>query len=103
MDASIVKGITNRGVCKNFGGKYLHALLDRITRRHPLELLVEDYISLPTGKGGYQVSYHTVGLYLDMYSQYICGYKYKTAGSVKTTTDSLDKIFQANAPWEMFM
>ena len=99
LDASIVKGITNCGTCKNFGGTHLHALLNPITRRHPLELLVGDYLSLPTGKGGY----HTVGLYLDTFSQHVFGYRYKTAGSAKTTTDSLNKTFQAFAPWETFM
>ena len=99
LDASIVKGITDCGVCKNFGGTHLHALLDPITRRHPLELLVGDYLSLPTGKGGY----HTVGLYLDTFSQHVFGYKYKTAGSAKTTIDSLSRTFQTYAPWETFM
>ena len=99
LDASIVKGITNCGVCKNFGGTHLHSLLDPITRRHPLELLVRDYLSLPTGKGGY----HTVGLYLDTYLQHIFGYKYKSAGSAKTTVDSLDRTFHGFAPWETFM
>lgn len=99
LDASIVKGITDCGVCKNFGSTHLHSLLDPITRQHPFELLVGDYLSLPTGKGGY----HTVGLYLDIYSQHIFRYKYKTAGSTKTTIDSLDKIFHGLAPWETFM
>jgi hypothetical protein len=99
LDASIIKGITNCRVCKNFGGTYLHSLLDPITRCHPLELLVGDYLSLPTGKEGY----HTVGLYLDTYSQHILGYKYKTAGSAKTTVDSLNQTFQAFAPWDTFM
>ena len=99
LDASIVKGITNCGVCKNFGGTHLHALLDPITRHHPLELLVGDYLSLPTGKGGY----HMVGLYLDTFSQHIFGYKYKTAGSAKTTLDSLNRTLQAYTPWETFM
>jgi len=99
LDASIVRGITNCGTCKNFGGTYLHALLNPITRRHPLELLVGDYLSLPAGKGGY----HTVGLYLDTFSQHVFGYKYKTAGNAKTTIDSLNKTFNAFAPWETFM
>jgi transposase InsO family protein len=99
LDASIVKAITNCGICKNFGPTHLHSLLSPITRRHPLELLVRDYLSLPTGKGGY----HTVGLYLDTYSQHVFRYKYKTAGSAKTTTDSLSKTFLAFAPWETFM
>ena len=99
LDASIVKGIMGCGTCKNFGGTHLHSLLDPITRRHPFELLVGDYLSLPTGKGGY----HTVGLYLDTFSQHIFGYKYKTAGSAKTTVDGLEKIFQGFAPSETFM
>ena len=32
LDASIVKGITDCGICKNFGSTHLHALLDPITR-----------------------------------------------------------------------
>jgi hypothetical protein len=99
LDASIIKGITNCGVCKNFGGTHLHSLLDPITRRHPFELLVGDYLSLPTGKGGF----HTVGLYLDTCSQHVFGYMYKSAGSTKTTTDGLSKTFQTFAPWETFM
>jgi transposase InsO family protein len=99
LDASIVKGITGCGTCKNFGGTHLHSLLDPITRRHPLELLVGDYLSLPAGKGGY----HTVGLYLDTFSQHVFGYKYKSAGSAKTTVDSLEKIFHEFAPSETFM
>ena len=94
LDASIVKGITDCRICKNFGSTHLHALLDPITRRHPFELLVGDYLSMPTGKGGY----HTVGLYLNTYSQHIWGFKYKIAGSAKTTRDGLNNIFQAFYP-----
>ena len=99
LDTSIVKGIMDCGVCKNFGSTHLHALLDPITRWHPFELLVGDYLSMPTGKGGY----HTIGLYLDTYSQHVWGFKYKTAGNTKTTKDSLYGIFQNYTPPEMFM
>lgn len=75
---------------------HLHSLLDPITRRHPFELLVGDYLLLPAEKGGY----HTVGLYLDTFSQHVFGYKYKIAGSGKTR---LEKIFQGFAPSETFM
>ena len=44
-----------------------------------------------------------MGLYLDTFSQHVFGYKYKTAGSAKTTLDSLSKTFHAYAPWETFM
>jgi hypothetical protein len=74
-------------------------MLQPITRRHPFELLVGDYLSLPTGKGGF----HTVGLYLDTYSQHVWGYKFKTAGTAKTTTTSLNDIFHTFAPSETFM
>jgi len=94
LDASIIEGIVDCGVCKNFGGTHLHSLLDPITRRHPFELLVGDYLSLPVGKGGY----HMAGVYLDTYSQHVWGFKYKSAGSAKTTKDSLNQIFQGLCP-----
>jgi len=58
-----------------------------------------DYLSLPTGKGGY----HTVGLYLDTCSQHVWGYKFKTAGTGKTTIKALTDIFYNFAPAETFM
>ena len=99
LDGSIVTGISQCGRCKNFGGTHLHALLDPITRRHPFELLVGDYLSMPNGKGGY----HTIGLYLDTYSQHVWAFKYKTAGSAKTTVDALSRVFQSFVPAETFM
>ncbi|OBZ66956.1 Retrovirus-related Pol polyprotein from transposon opus [Grifola frondosa] len=99
LDQSIIKAIQECGQCKNFGGKHLHSLLDPITRRHPFELLVGDYLALPKGKGGY----HTVGLYLDTFSQHAWAFKYKTAGSAKTTNNSLQQIFRAYIPPETFM
>ena len=99
LDASIVTAITKCGRCKNFGGTHIHALLNPITRRHPFELLVGDYLSMPQGKGGY----HTIGLYLDTYSQHVWAFKYKTAGTAKTTTDALTRIFQNFTPAETFM
>jgi hypothetical protein len=99
LDSSIVMGISRCGRCKNFGGTHLHALLDPITRRHPFELLVGDYLSMPNGKGGY----HTIGLYLDTYSQHVWAFKYKTAGSAKTTVDALSRVFQSFVPAETFM
>jgi transposase InsO family protein len=98
LDESIVKAITDCARCKNFGGAHLNALLQPITRRHPFELLVGDYLSMPMGKGGY----HTVGLYLDVASQHVWGYKLKTHGSAKTTVRSLDDICHNFAPPEAF-
>ena len=99
LDSSILAGIALCGRCRNFGGTHIHSLLNPITRRHPFELLVGDYLSMPMGKGGY----HTVGLYLDTYSQHVWAFKYKTAGSAKTTVGALTRIFQDFAPAETFM
>jgi len=99
LDESIIKAIMDCACCKNFGGTHLHSLLQPITRRHPFELLVGNYLSLPVGKGGY----HTIGLYLDTCSQHIWGYKFKTHGSATTTNKSLNDIFHSFAPPEVFM
>ena len=74
-------------------------MLQPITRCHPFELLVGNYLSLPDRKGGY----HTVGLYLDTYSQHVWAFKYKTAGTAKTTTSALSEIFHAFVAPETFM
>lgn len=60
LDESIMKAVTGCAKCKNFGSAHLHSLLSPITRRHPFELIVGDYLSMSKGKGGY----HTIGLYL---------------------------------------
>ena len=54
---------------------------------------------MPLGKGGY----HTIGLYLDTYSQHVWAFKYKTAGSAKTTVAALSNVFQGFVPAETFM
>ena len=56
-------------------------------------------MSLPTGKGGYK----TVGVFLDVYSQHIWVFIFKTAGSGKTTISSLQQIFRNFATSETFM
>jgi hypothetical protein len=60
---------------------------------------VGDYLKLPVGKGGY----HTVGLFLDTFSQHVWGYKFKNHGSTNTTVKSLGDIFHSFAPPETFM
>jgi hypothetical protein len=80
--------------CKNFGLSQLHTLMYPITRHHPFELLVADYLALPNGKNGF----HNVLLILDTYSQYVWGFKLKVHGTAKTTIDGLKFIthnFQA--------
>jgi len=99
LNSSIIAGIKDCPHCKNFGSTPLHALLDPITHQHPFELMVGDYLLLPKGIGGF----HTVGLYLDTYSQHIWGFKHKVPGHGKTTEDALAKIFHKFTPLEKFM
>jgi transposase InsO family protein len=99
IDKILMDVIQNCGECLNFGSAHIHALLQPITRRHPFELLVGDYLAMPKGKGGYK----EVGLYLDTASQRVFGFKYKTHGSAKTTRAALRSMFQGHAPWETFM
>jgi hypothetical protein len=68
-------------------------------RCHPFELLVGDYLSMPTRKGGF----HNIGLYLNTYSQHVWGFMFKTAGSGSTMVKSLTNIFHNFTPSETFM
>ncbi|GAW06777.1 retrotransposon-like family member (retr-1) partial [Lentinula edodes] len=99
LDESVMEAITTCPECKNFGAARIHALLNPITRQHPFELLVGDYLSMSKGKGGYK----TVGLYLDTYSQRVWAFKFKVAGSGATTTSSLTSLFNGYLPPETFM
>jgi len=99
LDKSIMTAIVECGRCKGFGGSHLAALLEPITRRHPWELMVGDYMSMPLGKGGF----HTIGLFMDVYSQKIFGFKFTTYGSTATTIRSLNRIRQTYRMPEVFM
>jgi len=85
--------------CKGFGGQHLAALLEPITRQHPWELLVGDYLSMPVGHGGF----HGIGLFMDMYSQKIFRFKYTTHRITATTIASLNRICQLYHMPEVFM
>lgn len=99
LDAIILNAIKDCPQCKNFGATHIHSLLEPITRRHPFELLVGDYLSLPKGHGGFK----TLGVFLDIYSQNIWTFTFKTAGSAKTTVAVLQQIFKDFVPAEVFM
>ena len=99
LDKSIIAAISDCAKCKNFSSTHLNALLQPITWRHPFELLVGDYLSMPMGKGGY----HTVGLYLNTCLQHIWRDKFKTAGTGKMMIKSLMNIYENFTPAEMFM
>lgn len=74
--------------CKSFGATTLNSLLQPIRRTQPFALVAGDYLSLPLGKGGFK----TVGLYIDTFTNFVWATKLKTAGTGKTTTDSLGRI-----------
>lgn len=99
LNQAIVKAIMECVRCKNFGRTHLHTLLQPITRRHPFKLLVGDYLSMLVGKGGY----HTIGLYLNTFSQHVWGFKFKTVGTSKTTVKALEDIYSRFASAEVFM
>jgi len=99
LDKSIVTALLQCPQCKNFGSTHLHSLMYPITRRHPFELLVADYLALPKGKGGY----HNALLIMDVYSQYIWGFKLRVHGTAKTTVEGLDTIVHGFRAPETFM
>ena len=98
LDTSITTAILECGKCKNFGSTHLHSLLAPITRRKPFELLVGDYLSMPTGKGGFT----KIGLYVDVFSQKMWAFKSKAARG-KDTVNSLRRITQAFTAPTVFM
>jgi hypothetical protein len=61
--------------------------------------LVGDYLSMPVGRGGF----HTIGLFMDVYSQKIFGFKYTSHGTTATTIASLNCICQLYCMPEVFM
>lgn len=89
LDMSISKAIMECRRCKNFGNTHIHALLAPITRKRPFQMIVGDYLSLPTGEGGFT----KVGLYADIFAQRLWAFKSKTATG-KNTVDSLRHIMQ---------
>ncbi|PSR72495.1 hypothetical protein PHLCEN_2v11634 [Hermanssonia centrifuga] len=99
LDQSIMDAISECGKCKNFGSTHLHLLLDPITQRKPFELIVGDYLSMPMGKGGFT----NLGVFLDTFSQHVWVFKHKTAGTSKTTIESLTSISRDFMPPDTFM
>ena len=99
LDAIILEAIKDCARCKNFGTTFVHSLFEPITRRHPFELLVGDYLTLPTGRGGFK----TIGVFLDVYLQHVWVFVFKTAGSAKTTISALQQIFRNFVTPETFM
>lgn len=99
LDTVILDAIGECGRCKNFGSTHLHALMDPITRRHPFELLVGDYLTLPVGKGGF----HNLAVLVDVFTRHVWVRKFRTAGSARTTIQSLAEVWDAFTEHETFM
>jgi transposase InsO family protein len=85
--------------CKSFGATTRNSALQPICRTRPFALVAGDYLSLPTGKGGFKM----VGLYIDTYSGFVWGTKLKTVGTSKATIASLKRIFHEYAVPKSFM
>jgi len=88
VDQVIVNRINDCGRCKNFGATHIHSLFKPITRWHPFELFVADYLSMSLGIGGY----NTVALVMDTFTRWRWGFKLKTKGTAKTTLAALTSI-----------
>lgn len=99
VDQAIVNGLRDCGVCANFGTPHLHSLLQPVTRRHPFELFVADYLSMPTGSGGFQ----TIALVMDVYTRFRWGFKLTTKGTAKTTLAALQTIVSGFSTPEALM
>jgi transposase InsO family protein len=85
--------------CKGFGPAKLNALLQLIRRVRPFDLMAGDYVSLPTGKGGFK----TLGVYIDTCSNFVWVSKIKSAGTRLTTRESLQRICLDYATPRAFM
>ncbi|QRV79931.1 Retrovirus-related Pol polyprotein from transposon opus [Ceratobasidium sp. AG-Ba] len=88
LRSDVTTAITSCPRCRNFGPKLMHALLAPITRAKPFDLLTGDYLSLPTGAGGFK----TVLLITDVYSRFVFGFMSKDSGTGVFTVKCLDKI-----------
>lgn len=77
----------------------MYSLFQPITRRHPMELVVADYLAVPKGKGGYV----EISLCIDLYSQYMWGFRHKSHGTAKTTLAGLEHLEREFWPPEAFM
>lgn len=88
LEKSITKAILGCGRCKGFGGAHFYSLLQPITRRQLMELLIGNYLAMPKCKGGFI----ELGVFVDVYSQRVWTFKLHGHGTAKTTMDCLDHI-----------
>lgn len=93
--------VTTCPQCKNFVPRLRAAQLQPITRARPFDLVVGDYLALPTGHGGFK----TVLLLVDVYSRFLFTFPFREPGTGKTTVDSLtgsQRCYSRQLPsWQM--
>ncbi|QRV78793.1 Retrovirus-related Pol polyprotein from transposon opus [Ceratobasidium sp. AG-Ba] len=85
--------------CKNFGPRLMSAQLQPITQARPFDLLVGDYVSLPTGHGGFKC----VLVLVDVYSRFIFATPLRGPGTGKTTVNALDRLSDGLLTPQLFM
>ncbi|QRV94484.1 Retrovirus-related Pol polyprotein from transposon opus [Ceratobasidium sp. AG-Ba] len=88
MRRDVIEAVTSCPCCKNFGPCLLSAQMQPITRACLFDLLVGDYVSLPTGHGGFK----TVLVLVDVYSCFMFTFPLRGPGTGKSTVDTLSKI-----------
>ncbi|KAG8723900.1 hypothetical protein FRC09_001303 [Ceratobasidium sp. 395] len=88
LRSDVTAAVTTCPRCRNFGPKLMGALLAPITRERPLNLICGDYLSLPTGLGGFK----TVLLLIDVYSRFIFGFMTRNSGTGTFTVECLEKV-----------
>ncbi|QRW12455.1 Retrovirus-related Pol polyprotein from transposon opus [Ceratobasidium sp. AG-Ba] len=95
----IVETVTSCPRCKNFGPRLLSAHMQPITQARPFDLLVGDYVSLPTGHGRFK----TMLVLVDVYSRFMFTFPLKGPGTGKFTVDALLKISDVLLTPQTFM
>jgi transposase InsO family protein len=87
MPMHVSKRIASCARCQQFGHQVFRSKLQPVTVLRPMQLLSMDYFSLKATKG-----YKTVLVIVDYFSRFTWAYKFKTAGTARTTVDALQDL-----------
>ncbi|QRV96793.1 Retrovirus-related Pol polyprotein from transposon opus [Ceratobasidium sp. AG-Ba] len=88
MRRDVIESVTSCPRCKNFGPRLLLAHMQPNTQARPFDLLVGDYVLLPSGHGGFK----TVLVLVDVYSCFIFTFPLRGPGMGCFTVDALSRI-----------
>jgi hypothetical protein len=88
MQRAITEAIQTCQRCVQFGPKVISALLQPVVRSRLFERICLDYLSMPTGKGGYK----TILLAVDWFTRWIWAWKSRKAGTGALTVEALKFI-----------